>query len=308
MRILLLSPDQRARYNWGHQLFRDSIKNFHDVTYYGAGFPNYNAALTVPQIIKSLDREPDIILTYGLRYTLPFKELIKITNIPKVHIVVDYFPKTGQYHGSWPRQHNFFKDNKFDLYFGVVGRVVKTLESNGVVEKAHLLPFSVNTNIYKKLNIPKQFDVMASYNARPDVYPLRKRIQRMVSRMQVRSFTKRVVHNKYVRMINQTRMVITSNNIFNSLSMKYTEALACGSFLFGDPPEDFSELGFKDGYHLVLYKSLDDLRDKILYYKENKKEREQIAANGMSFVRRNHSNEARVKQFTEIIEKELFRK
>ena len=305
MKILLLSPDQRKRYNWCHQLFRDELGRHHDVTYYGDGFPNYNPDIGVPKLIKKLGR-PDIILTYGLKYTLPFKGLGKIKDIPKVHIVVDYFPPhSGGYKGSWIRQHNFFEERKYDLFLGVVGRVVKTLESNNITDKAYLLPFCVDTNIYKKLNIPKTIDVMGSFTNRRDVYPRRKDIQKMISNMDIKSLTKRVVHNQYIKSINASKIVITSNNIYGSLSMKYTECLACGSFLLADRPEDFDELGYIDGKHLVLYKDLPDLKDKIRYYLKHKKERERIAKQGMNFVRENHSAEIRAKQFTKIVNEVL---
>ena len=307
MNILLLSPDQSPRYNRGHQLFRDELGKLHDVTYYGEGYPGYNSEIGVPKLIKKLGK-PDIILTYGLKYTLPFNGLGKITDIPKCHIVVDYFPPLGNYRGSWIRQHKFFEERKYDLFFGVVGRVVKTLEKNGVTKKAYLLPFCVDTNIYRKLNIPKTIDVMASFTNRRDVYPRRKDIQKMISKMNIKSLTKRVVHEKYIKSINASKIVITSNNIFNSLSMKYTECLACGSFLLADRPEDFDELGYVNGKHLVLFKNLQDLKDKIKYFLKHEKEREQIAKEGMEFVRKNHNVTVRANQFTNIVNEVIFKK
>lgn len=300
MKILLLSPDQRNRYNWGHQLFRDEIGKHHNVTYYGDGFPNFNSEIGVPKIIKKLGK-PDIILTYGLRYTLPFKELSKITDIPKIHISVDYFPAMGNYKGNWEKQHNFFSERNYNLIFGVVGKVVRDLEANKVTKKSYLLPFAVDINQYRKLNIPKTIDVMASFTCRDDVYPNRGSIQKMVSKMGIKCLIKRVVHQKYIKSINASKIVVTSNNIFNSLSMKYTECLACGSFLLADKPEDFSELGYVDGKHLVLYKDLTDLKNKIRYFLNHEKEREQIAAEGMKFVRENHNVTIRAKQFTKIV-------
>jgi spore maturation protein CgeB len=61
------------------------------------------------------------------------------------------------------------------------------------------------------------------------------------------------------------------------------------------------ELGFKDGRHLVLYKGMKDLEDKIRYFLKNEKEREEIAKNGMNFTRKNHNNTLRVQQFLKII-------
>ena len=45
--------------------------------------------------------------------------------------------------------------------------------------------------------------------------------------------------------------------------------------------------------------------EKIKYYLKHDKEREEISRNGMNFVREHHSNEVRIKEMTEIIEREL---
>ena len=79
----------------------------------------------------------------------------------------------------------------------------------------------------------------------------------------------RIVHETYIKAINQSKICIVSTNIFNSPNMKFTEFTSCGSFVLSDKPADFDELGFKDNYHMVLYKDLKDLEKKILYYLKN---------------------------------------
>jgi spore maturation protein CgeB len=88
--------------------------------------------------------------------------------------------------------------------------------------------------------------------------------------------------------------------------MRYTEVLACGGFLLADKPEDLEKLGYVDGKHLVIYKDLKDLENKIYYYLKHEKEREKIAKEGMKFVLQNHTTDIRVKEFTDIVNKELF--
>ena len=156
-------------------------------------------------------------------------------------------------------------------------------------------------NIYKKLHLQKIFDVLTSSTTRQDVYPNRIKVNELVSSMNLKVLTKRVVHFDYIKSINQSKICIISINIFNSPNMKFTEFTSCGSFVLTDKPQDFDELGFVNGKHLVLYKNLNDLQDKINYYLKNDKERESIALNGMNFVRQNHSNEVRVKQMLDVI-------
>jgi len=304
MRILLLSPNQISRYNRTHQIFRNEIGRQNQVTYYGSGYPNYIPNKPIPQVVKELG-DFDIIMTYGLRYTEPFIGIGEI-KVPRVHIAVDYFPVGGG-SGTYERNHRLFRRDKYNLYFGVVGDIVKNLVKNGVCKKAFLLPFSIDTNIYNNLNLKKDIDVFAVFSTGNNIYPNRERIQRFIKSMNgVSTFTKKVVHRRYINMINRSKLCITSNNKFRSLSIKYYEIMACGSLLLADEPEDLNTLGFVNGEHLILYtNNLKDLKNKIKYCLSHDKEREEIANNGMKFIREKHSNEIRVKQMTEIIREEL---
>lgn len=302
MRILLLSPNQIKRYNWTHSLFRLEIGRHHNTVYYGDGYPNYVHGKSIPQVVK--ESGPfDLLLTYGLKYTEPFENIGDV-NIPKVHIVVDYFNGAGS--GTYERNHKLFNRDKYNLYFCVVSHEVRNLVKNGVCSKAFLLPFSIDTNIYKNLNLKKDIDVFAVFTTNNKVYPNREKVHKLLKEMKgVSCFTKRVEHEDYINKINRSKICITSNNKFKSLSIKYYEIMACGSLLLADEPEDLKELGFIDGKHLVIYKNLNDLKDKIFYYLDHEKEREEIAKIGMSFVREYHNNSYRVQQMTKVIQEEL---
>lgn len=307
MKILILSPNQSTKYNRGHQLFRNEIGRQNEVVYYGSGYPNYSTKLSVKEIVKQCygTSKPDIIMTYGFRYTKPFHGLGDITDIPKVHFEVDYFPPTGKYKGVMAEDNVMIRNNKYDLIFGVVGRVVKHLKENKVCNKVFLLPFSVDTNIYKPSKVTKTIDVLAAFTVRDDVYPNRRKIHKLLESMNITKITGKVILGQLINSINRSRIIITSNNIFSSMSMRYTETLACEGLLLADKPEDFDELGYVDGKHLVIYKDIHDLKDKMMFYFQNPKIRRFIAKNGYDFVTKNHSNIIRVKQFNDIVKREL---
>jgi len=302
MKILILSPNQINNKNWTHQLFRNEFSKHHEVTYYGDGYSNYISNKPIPEVIK--DKNFDLIFTYGMKYTEPFIGIGEIKNIPKVHLAVDYFPTATS--GSYERNHLLFNRDKYDLYFGVVGNVVRNLEKNNICKKAYLLPFSIDIDLYKRNYCERVNDVFAVFTTRKDTYPNRDKVLNFVKSLKdLKSYTKKIQHLEYIRMINKSRVCITSNNLFKSLSIKYVETLSCGSLLLSDKPEDFDELGYIDKTHLVLYDNLIDLKDKIYYYLKNYKEREKIARQGMEFVREFHNNSRRVKEFTEIVSKEF---
>ena len=298
MKCLLLSPNQIGRYNWGHQLFRNEIGKQIDVDYYGAGFPNFNPKWNVKEIIDFTGK-PDFILTYGWRYSKDFEGLGDI-DIPKVHITVDY----GRPQGI-PKQNKFFKQNKYDVVFAITLNAWRLLTKNKVCNIIHMLPFSVDCNTYKPTNIKKRNQILAAFTARSDIYPNRTKVQRAAKQTGFPVITKRVIQERLIRAINTSKITLTSNNIFKSFSMRYTETMACGGFLMADEPEDMGYLGYVNKRHFVIYNGLNDLKDKIRYYMRNDTEREKIAKQGMEFVREFHSCEKRVKVMLEILKKEL---
>jgi spore maturation protein CgeB len=296
----MLGPNQIKRYNWGHQLFRNEIGRQHDVVYYGTGFPKYDAKLSAKDIIKKhCKRKPDIILTYGWRYTLPFVGISEVDDVLKIHIAVDYVSNPPKYNKLLQ------KHGGYDIIFGITGRATEAMKKHKACERIYLLPFSVDTNIYKKIKVAKKYDVFASYAIRRDIYPGRRKLRTIAKKMRLKVMTKRVVHHQLVRAINGSKIAVTHNNIYKSLSLKYTETLACGTFFLANMPEDLDILGLQNGKHLVIYNDFEDFKDKLEYYLKHAKEREQIANKGMRFVRKNHSCKKRVQQLTQIIKEEF---
>ena len=303
MKILLLSPNQINRYNWGHQLFRDEIGKYHNVIYYGDGYKGFDGNYNALKVVEKYGPF-DLLMAYGLRYTLPFKNIGKIA-IPKCHVVIDLFPPLYDYKGAMLNYKKFVEENKYDFFFYRQRSQENYLHQLGCNQPSFWLPFSVDISKYRNMNLNKIYDVLTSSTARQDVYPNRKKVDILISQMKLKCMRKKIIHQNYIQAINKSRICNISTNIFNSPNMKFTEFTACGSFVLSDKPDDFEELGFKDNYHLVLYKNIKDLRNKIEYYLKNKTEREAIAANGMNFTRKFHNNSKRIeilnKAFEEVI-------
>jgi len=301
LKILLLNWNRRHRYNWGHELFREEIARQHDVIFYGKGYDcDYDPKLDIFDIL-SIYGEPDIILVhYEHRNSKgPYEKLGAVTNIPKVHIAGDYFNK----HRSYDKA---LKNQKYDLVFTFTRYLMNEMRKNKAVSKIFTLPFCVDINIYQKLNIPKTIDVMTSCTVRNDKYPNRGLIKSLVEKMSIPCCTRRVYYEDYIKHINKSKIFVASMDVNCSLSQRFTETLACGTFLLSDKPGDFDYLGYQDRKHLVLYKDLSDLENKIHYFLKHEEERESIAKTGMDFVRKHHSSEVRVKEFTKVMEEEIF--
>ena len=302
MKILSLNRNTIGRRNWGHQLFRNEIARQHEVINYGRGFPNYQGSnISVQEIIsKFCNGKVDVLLTYDTYRNVGNPGMGNLKDVLKVNINIDYETNVED-------QNIHFKQNKYDLIFGVVSGTVNLMKKYNVCKKIRYLPFSVDTNIYKNMTLPKTNDVCAVYTVNSILYSERGKIHNMLKEMKIKIIINKIIHEDLIQAINKSKIIITSNSIFKSLSMRYTETLACGGFLLADKPNDFDNLGFVDGKHLVLYDGLEDLKNKINYYlkPENEKKREIIAHAGMQHVRKNHSCEVRVKNMIDIIKEEF---
>lgn len=72
---------------------------------------------------------------------------------------------------------------------------------------------------------------------------------------------------------------ITSKSIESGVPLRIFDILACGGFCMTNYQTEVAEL-FEDGVDLVMYSSLEDLREKVYYYLNHEEERAAIAANG----------------------------
>ena len=70
-----------------------------------------------------------------------------------------------------------------------------------------------------------------------------------------------------------------------SLGPRVFEVMACGAFLLTDWREELDALGLRDGEHLAIYRSPEELAEKVWYYLAHTAERERIALRGMEAIR-----------------------
>lgn len=82
-------------------------------------------------------------------------------------------------------------------------------------------------------------------------------------------------------------------------SPKVYETVACKCFLLVDDQKDVKSL-FEDGKHLVIFKDIEDLREKIAHYLNNPEEREKIAEQGYAKVIQKHTYLHRIEKLIQL--------
>ena len=80
---------------------------------------------------------------------------------------------------------------------------------------------------------------------------------------------------------------ITSKTIESGIPLRVFDILSCGGFCLTNYQTEIAEY-FVDGEDLVMYSGMEDLVEKVAYYLEHDKEREQIARNGYEKLKREH--------------------
>jgi spore maturation protein CgeB len=274
--------------------FREEVINFPGIEVYpfGKGYDNNEyRRVSITEKIESVGGV-DVIL-FSVLYKLRWEECFKRSNALKVSIAPDFYE--GAYRIGAYEKH--YEDIKFDVVFGYGTIVLDYLKKMGVSGKRYYLPFCVNTEFFRKHDTEKIIDVLATYTTQTrilGVYPYRAKIQRMLAGMFMASCVGVLPFENLVKMTNMSKIVVNCNAKYNFINPRVTETMACGSFLLTSYCDDLARFGYKDGEHLITFRDMKDFKDKVNYFLENNEEREEIAENGMRFVRENYSNKKRV--------------
>lgn len=172
------------------------------------------------------------------------------------------------------------------------------------------LPHAVESQAYHKFEIIKKYDVIfighlqdvKNYNgfSRVDF------LDRMFKEFPNFYYGSRSPFKPEINMFedaakkfSQSKIVLNIS-IKDDINMRVFESMATGSMLLTNWIPTLEEL-FKDGVHLVTYKTLDEAVEKAKYYLEHEEEREKIAKNGMKEVLEKHKYEDRIKKIFNIV-------
>ena len=93
--------------------------------------------------------------------------------------------------------------------------------------------------------------------------------------------------HEYVRSMLEHKIVIVAQRDTYQDHYRLFEALVSGALVMSDPMVGFP-YGIEHNESIVVYKSITDMQDKVMYYLENEKERLRIAQAGREVALRHH--------------------
>lgn len=304
LRILILAPNYIKRPNWGHQLWRNAIAEQHDVVFsWETG--EFDAR-------RLWDRYgPFDVATVGEnpRHISKYKNVADLPCL-KVCFLSDYLgPNVTGYNSQ-------IKMKKIDIAFLASKNCMHRFNNSRQVAavpvdtEPYWLPWHVDTDIYKPLGLEREYDVMCVCGLYSPVYPLRGELMRLVEKMPYKTVTGswthgNYKHKRYVEILNKSKIFVCANGIHNEVTMKYTEAMACGTLFVTNKPRDADVLGFVDGETMVFYTDFNDMHEKVAYYLKHDNLREEIAWKGLRHVEKNFSMKHGVDRFTNIVQRKL---
>ena len=99
------------------------------------------------------------------------------------------------------------------------------------------------------------------------------------------------------------KYILNSHSDFDinfAVNYRVFESLSLGSLLFTDLNKKVSEY-FKDEEHLVTYSSIEDLFEKINFFKKNEKKAIELSKNGYKLIQNKHTTVIRLNEFKKIL-------
>lgn len=300
MRLLLLYPNHSSKHTVLY--IRNLATSMEDSGHigYGEGRNEYSQGETIPQVVARL--QPDAIIGFEpkfIRKWLSNKGMgTHKVKLPKAVLLSDCYPYKNQV--AMTEQH--LDTIGYNIIF------YQTVAEGGFIshrpERKVYLPMSVRPSYFQPshhIQI-RDIDVSALWSIEATrVYPTRVQIQEALRKLPISMATDHVFFQEYVDTLYRTKICVCCGPIYKNIQSRYTEAAACGCLVMTDPVADLTVQGWKDGVNIVVYNSIGDLKEKVMYYITHSEEREMIALKGHNHTLRNLTDHVVIKK----IEKEF---
>ncbi len=221
-------------------------------------------------------------------------------SIPKAVIIED------QHNKSPKQQIQFAVDNDFIILHRYQFNKYHTNLSSKV--KTIWFPHSVNTEVFKDFNLPKEYDLLQT-GAMWDVYKTRILVNKTMTgemcytyipRPNDKDANKWPIGIDYAKELNKSKFTVCCGSDHQYPVMKYFEIPASGSIIYGDYFNELGNLGFVPGVNMIQIDPK-NIKSQIRDLSNNPFELKRLKDNGINLIQSRHTNEIRAKELVEII-------
>ncbi len=167
--------------------------------------------------------------------------------------------------------------------------LAKKLQGEGF--DAVFLPKGYSSRLIKNLRRERNIELGFIGNTEYYVYEKRKAMLEDIARYEKLHIAQVPSGLPYMQRLNNIKFFVTADAAFDEYMIKEFEAMACGCVLLAQArsPEETEALGFRDMEHLVLYRDVKEMREKLAYLRHHPEVTERIAAAGEKLVSENYS-------------------
>jgi glycosyltransferase involved in cell wall biosynthesis len=224
-----------------------------------------------------------------LRYKKMMRQIPFIRTLPNLVIIeLDAFQNycESKYNG------------KFSAYFGKIPWVRIMCTGQGPTLKLQAEGFDAcfiakayDHKLLKNINIDRDIELAFIGSLQSDLYQYRKDILEELATRETLHIERTDSGEDYLNILNRVKFFVSADIDFSEYMIKNFEAMACGCLLFtwDNGEVENKAMGLIDMENVVLYKTVDELQEKLHFLRENEALATKIAKNGQRLVEQNHT-------------------
>jgi len=293
-RLSIITIDYANRYNIGnYHLNAELASNFKEVRYY---FLENGFSLDDPFLLSS----DMIFINRPLRKTIQRTvegETYRKLNFKSIDGIVVLFDTDPQVLSIKERAKVIDNIGVDLLLLGNNdARVVEHNRFFGGRILCKWLPFGVNLDHFYDMGIER--DIVSGFigSYRNYYYGKRKEmVEYLREKLGNRFFWKRMIKEEYLLFLNRIKLFVLANDLTGGFFMKHLESMASGCLLVAEYTPLLERLGFVPSEDLIVWNTLQECEQAILYYAVYEGNRGQIIENAKKKIKEHHTWAHRVK-------------
>ena len=162
--------------------------------------------------------------------------------------------------------------------------VSRRLQSEGF--DAVFVPKGYDQQLLHNLEVPRDIELGFVGSTKSATYSQRKAFLEQLAEQENLLITRTKSGDEYLQTLNRIRFFVSADIGMGENMIKNFEAMACGCVLFAydQGQEENEALGFESMHNIVLYKNIDDFKEKLSQLRVNEELAAHIARNGQKLA------------------------
>src|ERR1051325_10789424 len=276
-----------------YRYLEDALRTLCDVDYFGIPYkqrPGYSADENILDIVENRGRDYAAMI---FNEDCLFAGLLDL-ECPTAIWFGDYWP--GDYH-------RLRYARLFDYVFVAPRDCLNDFVEAGCPQ-VHWLSFGCDLNFHRDHQVERMYDIgFVGYVNLVEQQERLRLLMELSRRYRMNEFLQPTYLHDMARIYSQSKIVVNMPNR-GGFNMRVYEPMACGAMLLTEDTGNGQKEYLKPGVHLEIYRSKEELFEKIDYYLTHEEERQKIAAAGQQEVRGKHQYTDRARTILEVMSRD----